>query len=96
MVRKKNKTEEVVIEQTQVSRVEATINKCDFDSYQDVLIVGILPTGMIDVQPSIPQYPFVHWILNKTANEIWDMERREVQQRVAMSETDTVGGPTSE
>lgn len=67
-------------------RVQAVLDRVDFSQYQDVLIVGVLPNGMLDPQPSISQYPWVHWIVNKVVNELWMMERSETEARLRAAE----------
>lgn len=63
------------------TRVDSVLEEINFDSFRDVLVIGILPNGMLDIKPSIAQYPWVHWILNKTANELWMLERNEIEAR---------------
>lgn len=68
------------------NRVDDVLNTTDFSKYQDVLIIGVTPEGLIDPKPSIAQYPWVHWIMNKTLAEMWLLERGEVEKRVAEAE----------
>lgn len=82
-------------QKTNKTRVDAILEEVNFDSYNDVLIVGVLPNGLLDVKPSIAQYPWVHWILNKTENELWMLERNEIEARVR-AETQIVESTVTE
>lgn len=81
----------------ETNRVSATLNSITPDLYQDVIVIGITPVGLLDIKPSIPQYPFTHWVLNKALNELWVMERGEIEDRVRKAEAeqivDTTEGP---
>lgn len=74
-------------------RVNNALSKVSPDDYQDILVIGVLPSGLLDIQPSIAQYPWVHWILSKTGHELWMMERKETETRIA---AEAASGPVLE
>lgn len=67
-------------------RVQEVLDRVDFSQYTDVLVIGVSENGALDLQPSIAQFPWIHWIMNKTIAEAWMMERREAVMRNAATE----------
>lgn len=68
--------------EVEMNRVEKTVANTNFNQYQDVIIVGVLPNGLLDIRPSLQSYPFIHWTLNKMLMELWVLERGEVEKNI--------------
>lgn len=40
------------------------------NTFQNVVVIGVLPNGTIDVRTTVAEYPFVHWMLNKAVFQL--------------------------
>lgn len=39
-----------------------------------VLVLGVTPSGDLVINTNVPEYPFMHYIVNRTQNELWAHE----------------------
>lgn len=39
-----------------------------------VLVLGVTPSGDLIINTNVPEYPFMHYIVNRTQNELWAHE----------------------